>query len=113
MFGSITTPMTTQFDVFSNPIGRARGAYPLVVVLQSDIARDSRERVVAPLVPRGSLPKIAGRLTPIVTIESTPHVVMIPALAVVRGADLVTRVASLADARADLLDAIDYLFFGI
>jgi toxin CcdB len=113
MFGSTTIPMTAQFDVFANPIAAARGAYPFVVLLQSDIMRDAREQVVAPLVPRRSLSKIAGRLTPIVTIDGTPHVAMIPALAVVRGVDLVTRVASLADAREDLLNAIDYLFFGI
>jgi toxin CcdB len=105
--------MMMQFDVFVNPIVAARRAYPYVVVLQSDFAQGARDQIVAPAVPRKSLAKIAGRLTPVVLIESSEHVVLVPALAGVRRSDLNQRVCSLADARADLLAAIDYLFFGV
>ncbi|HTG21320.1 MAG TPA: hypothetical protein VK681_14870 [Reyranella sp.] len=33
-----------QLDVFPNPLGRARRAFPYVVVLQADIATLGRER---------------------------------------------------------------------
>jgi len=102
-----------QFDVFVNPIVAARRAYPYVVVLQSDFAQGAREQIVAPAVPRKSLAKVAGRLTPVVLIESSEHVVLVPALAGVRRSDLNQRVSSLAAARTDLLAAIDYLFFGV
>jgi len=59
------------------------------------------------------LAKIAGRLTPVVLIESSEHVVLVPALAGVRRTDLKTCLGSLAVARTDLLSAIDYLFFGV
>jgi toxin CcdB len=102
-----------QFDLFVNPIVAARGAYPYVIVLQSDFAQGARDQIVAPVVPRQSLAKITGRLTPVVVIESSEHVVLTPALAGVRRSDLKVRVSSLADARTDLLAAIDYLFFGL
>jgi toxin CcdB len=101
-----------QFDVFVNPIAAARRHYPFVVVLQSDFVDGAREQIVAPLVPRKSLSAIAGRLTPIVVVESSDHVVLVPALAGVRRCDLEVRVASLAAARTEVLAAIDMLFFG-
>jgi toxin CcdB len=102
-----------QFEVFVNPIVAARRAYPFVVVLQSDFAATTRDRLTAPLAPRRALTPIAGRLTPVVEIDSTEHVVLVADLAGVRRRDLVTPVCSLASRRADLLDAIDYLFFGV
>ena len=104
---------TVQFDVFVNPIVGARRAYPFVVVLQSDFAATTRHRLVAPLVPRTALIPIAGRLAPVVEIDSKEHVVLVADMAGVRQRDLATPVGSLAARRVDLLDAIDYLFFGI
>jgi toxin CcdB len=104
---------TVQFDVFVNPIVAARRAYPFVVVLQSDFAATTRDLLAAPLVPRRALTPIAGRLTPIVEIDSMEHVVLVADLAPVRQRDLSTPVGSLVARRADLLDAIDYLFFGV
>jgi toxin CcdB len=101
-----------QFDVFVNPIVAARRAYPYVVALQSDFAQGARDQIVAPLVPLRSMAEVAGRLTPIVKVDSTEHVVLVPALMGVRRSELRNPVSSLADARTDLLDAIDYLFFG-
>ena len=83
------------------------------MVLQSDFAATTRDRLVAPLVPRKSLTPIAGRLTPIVEIDSMEHVVLVADLFGVRQRDLATPVGSLAARRAELLDAIDYMFFGI
>ena len=102
-----------QFDVFTNPIAATRRAYPLLVVLQSDLAENSENRLVAPIVPRSSLAKVAGRLTPIVTIDSTEHVVLVTALTGIRSDGLRQPVSSLAACRGDLLDAVDYLFFGL
>ena len=59
----------TQFEVFANPVARARASYPFVVMLQADVARGGRERVVAPVAPRAAFPVVAGRLTPIMAIE--------------------------------------------
>jgi toxin CcdB len=105
--------MTVQFDVFVNPIVAARRAYPYVVALQSDFAQGARDQIVAPLAPLRAMTAVAGRLTPIVRVDSTEHVILVPALMGVRRSELGEPVSSLADARTELLDAIDFLFFGI
>jgi hypothetical protein len=81
--------------------------------LQSDFAQNARDQIVAPTVPRKSLAKVTGRLTPVVVIEAVEQAVLVPALAGVRRTDLGARISSLADARTDLLAAIDHLFFGV
>jgi len=102
-----------QFDVFVNPIAAARRAYPFVAVLQSDLVREAHDPIVAPLVPRQSMSKIAGRLTPIVAFQGTEHVVLVPALVGVRSSNLAQPRGSIASSRNELLAAIDYLFFGV
>ena len=103
----------TQFDVFVNPIARARRAYPYVVALQSDLVFQIHDPIVAPLALLELMPKIAGRLAPIVAFQGSRHVVLVPALMGVRSRDLVQRRGSIAAARGELLAAIDYLFFGL
>jgi toxin CcdB len=102
-----------QFDVFINPVVGARRAYPFVVALQSDLAQNEHDQIVAPLVPSGSLPKVVSRLIPRVSLDGSEHMVLVPALTAMRFRDLTKRHASLASARSELLSAIDYLFFGV
>jgi toxin CcdB len=102
-----------QFDVFDNPIATTRRAYPFVVSLQSDFAQHSREQIVAPLVPIELIPKVISRLTPIVSLVGSEHMVLVPALTGLRLRDLTKPRASLSSARNELLAAIDYLFFGL
>ena len=102
-----------QFDVYVNPISAARRAYPFVVAMQSDFARDARDQIVAPLVQREAMPKVVSRLTPIVVVEGSEYLAIVPALAGVRSRDLAELRASLASARSELLAAIDHLFFGV
>jgi toxin CcdB len=102
-----------QFDVFINPVTAMRRAYPLVVKLQSDFASDARDDIVAPMVPSRLMPNIVSRLTPTVTVDGSEHRVLVPALTGMRSRDLTERRCSIAASRAELLGAIDYLFFGV
>jgi len=103
----------SQFDVFENPITRARRAYPFLVVLQADIANASHERIVAPLVARARLSTALGRLTPIVKIDGEQYVVLVPNLVAVRVADLRAVRGRLTAHRTELVAALDYLFLGV
>lgn len=103
----------TQFEVFANPVARARRAYPYVTVLQTAAAQVGRDRVVAPAAPRAAFPSIPGRLTPVVSIERKDFVLLVTSLTTLPANSLGTGVASLADRREDILAAIDYLFFGV
>jgi toxin CcdB len=102
-----------QLDVFENPITAARRAYPLVVVLQADIADTGLERIVAPLAPRSRLSGTKGRLAPHVTVAGTEYVVLVPSLTAVRAADLRTRRGQLGAHRDALVAALDFLFLGV
>ncbi len=101
-----------QLDVFVNPIA-ARRAYPLVVVLQSDLADTGRERIVAPVVPRARLTGTVGRMTPHVKVAGAEHVVLVPRLAGVPAGDLRELRGQLTAHRNEIVAALDYLFLGI
>ena len=103
----------TQFEVFANPVARARASYPFVVMLQADVVRSGRERAVAPVAPRAAFPVVAGRLTPIMAIERDEFVLLVTSVTTIPVQSLGRAVASLADRRDDILAAIDYLFFGV
>jgi toxin CcdB len=102
-----------QFDVFENPIVRARRAFPFVVVLQSPLADTGRDRVVAPLAPKETLPPFAGRLMPVVEIAGRGHAVLVPSLTTIRAEELSRPVASIEHETDRINAAIDFLFFGI
>lgn len=103
----------TQFDVFENPITRARRAYPFVAVLQSDLAETGRDRIVAPLVPRARLAGTTGRLTPHVKIAGIDHVLVVPSMTAVRAEDLRELRGQLAPYRDEIVAALDFLFLGV
>jgi hypothetical protein len=101
-----------QFDVYINPITAARRAYPFVVAMQSEFGNAS-DQIIAPIVPRENFLLGAGRLMPVVALQGADHVVLVPRLTVIRSRDLKEKISSIASARASLLAAIDYLFFGV
>jgi len=101
-----------QFDVIGNPVPRGRPALPFVTILQSDLADTGTDRVVAPLAPAAAMPLLAGRLIPIVRVDGRDYALLVPALTTLRATDLRQVVASLADERARILAALDYLFIG-
>ena len=102
-----------QFEAFINPVTAARRAYPFVLVLQSDWASNVKERIVAPVARREGIRPMVLKVAPIITIDGSEHLVLVPALTGVRARDLRDSIGSFASERAALLAAIDYLFFGI
>lgn len=103
----------TQFDVFPNPIPSLRTTHPYVVVLQSDLVASRIEAIVAPLTARSRVAGAAGRLMPVVALADREFVVLTQALTALPARDLKRRVGNLSTRRAELLGALDLLFFGI
>lgn len=103
----------SQYDVFENPIPRARSAFPFVAILQSELADTGRDRMVAPLVTRTRMPGVSGRLTPIVKVLGVEHVLLVPRMAPVAIADLREVKDQLATYRNDIVAALDFLFLGV
>jgi hypothetical protein len=112
-FGTFSQIATMQFEVFPNPLVRARRAYPYVVVLQADIAAVGRERVIAFLVEKKQFGQVSGRLLPVVEIGGREFIVLMPSITNVAVAELGRSVSDLAAFRDKIVDAIDWMFLGI
>ncbi len=102
-----------QFDVFVNPLATARRAYPFVVAMQSELTVNAAEQLVAPIASNDYERPNIHRVMPVVALQGNNHVVLVPRLTVIRSRDLTHKVSSIASSRAELLAAIDYLFFGV
>lgn len=102
-----------QYDVVDNPVPRARGAFPFVAILQSDLADTGSDRIVAPLVPSARIPGVAGRLMPIVKVEGVDHALIVPRLTAVPASELRTAKDSLLAYRNEIIAAVDLLFLGV
>lgn len=103
----------SQYDVFDNPIPRARNAFPFVTILQSELADTGRDRMVAPLVERSRMPGVSGRLTPIVRVSGVEHVLLVPRMAPMASADLRGVKDQLVSYRNEIVAALDFLFLGV
>lgn len=109
-----TANQMIQFDVFENPVRRARKAYPFIVILQSDRAETGRDRIVAPLVPRSDFDTLAGRLTPVTIVAGQGYVILMPAMTTIMAADFGASLQNIeTSAREAIVAAVDYLFLGI
>jgi hypothetical protein len=84
-----------------------------VICLQADLIAGGATRVVAPLVPRRSIPGTPGRFTPVIAIDDTEYIVLIDRMVNLPTRDLSRRVANLGRDREVLLGAIDLLFYGV
>lgn len=102
-----------QFEVFPNPLARARRAFPYVVVLQADIAAMGRERVVAFVASRKQIGPIGGRLMPVVEIADREFVLLMPSITNVPVTELGAPVGDVEAFRDKIVDAIDWMFLGI
>lgn len=103
----------SQFDVFENPIPRARRTFPFVVVLQSDLVDTGEDRIVAPIGPRSRMTKSVGRLMPHVRVGDAEMVILVPGLMTIRAASLRDVRGRLTAHRDQIVAALDYLFLGV
>lgn len=102
-----------QFDVFPNPLARARRAFPYVVVLQADLSAIGNDRVIAFVAARDQVGKVAGRLMPIVSIRHRDFVVLMPSITNVPMSELRGAIGNVAPHRDRIVEALDWMFLGI
>lgn len=100
-----------QFDVHRNP---KRGAFPLLLDVQTDLLASLATRVVVPMtkIDRRA-PKPITRLNPTATVDGVEYSLVFQELAAIPKSALGEHVASLASRRSELLTAWDLLFTGI
>jgi toxin CcdB len=104
---------TMQFDIFPNPLARARRAFPYVVALQSDLSAIGNDRIIAFVVERESVGKVAGRLMPVVEIRQREFVVLMPSITNVPLSELRGPIGNIAVYRDRIVEALDWMFLGI
>ena len=102
-----------QYDVFDNPVPRARSAFPFVAILQHKLADTGSERLVAPLVPLTQMSGTSGRVTPVGKVSGVDHVLLVPRTSPVPAAHLRTARDQLAPHHSAIANAIDLLFHGV
>lgn len=102
-----------QLDVFPNPLVRARRAFPYVVVLQSDISALGSDRIVAFLATKAQFGPASNRLMPVVQLAGRDFVLLMPSITNVPNAELRNLAGNLNAFRDQIVDAIDWTFFGI
>lgn len=95
-----------QFDLYRLNDGQ------LVVDLQTDLIGIEASRIVAPLRDAGRYAVFPG-LTPPVEVDGAAWIVRVQELAAVPGAELRTRVGTLAAHRDALKRALDILIEGV
>jgi toxin CcdB len=103
----------SQYEVFENPIPRARRAFPFVAILQSDLADTGSDRIIAPLVPRARIAGAVGRLMPIVKVLGVDHVLVVPRMVPMTAADFRTAKDGLTGYRNEIVAALELLFLGV
>ncbi len=102
-----------QFDVHKNKNPRTRATFPFLVDVQTDLLEPLGTRVVVPLTKvAGLAKKPVSHLTPIVTFDAEPYVLITPQLAGVARTDLGAPAGTLVDEREKILGAIDFLLTG-
>ena len=101
-----------QFDVHRNPDSETSALAPYLLDIQTDLLDHLSTRVVVPLIRRDAM-IVAQRLHPIFTIEGLEVVMATADLAAIRRTDLGDRTGSLADRRANIIAAVDFLITGI
>lgn len=101
------------FDVFHN-VGPHAETMPFLLDVQSDLLDDLESRVVVPLrsLKRFAAVKLPDRLMPIFRIKGKDYLLETPKLAAVPKRILKQPVVSLADERAQITAALDFLFQG-
>jgi toxin CcdB len=102
-----------QFTVHPNGNARTRADVPYLLDVQADLLSLLATRVVVPLYRLEALgARPMARLTPVLRFQGQTLVAMVPELAGVPRSLLGPGLGDLAEARAELLQAMDLLLTG-
>lgn len=103
-----------QFSVYRNQNAATREQFPYLLNVQNDLLDTMQTCVVVPLA---SVTKIGyhamSRLTPMLSVQANQYLMMTPQLAGIAKRELGEEVESLAEARLEIIAAIDFLLSGV
>ena len=103
-----------QFTIYKNRNPQTKALFPFLLDVQSPLLDELQSRVVIPMTKSAVLmKKPVSRLTPIISIEGVPHLLVTYQLAAIGQSALGTPVADATDDRAAIIAALDVLITGI
>ena len=103
-----------QYSVYKNKNPQSKSAYPLLVDIQSDLLSELQTRVVVPLTKSAALRKKPIRdLTPVVIVDGSQYLLLVPQLAGISVSELGPVVGSVAAQRDEIIAAMDFLVTGV
>ena len=103
-----------QFSIHKNKNPKSKAAYPLLANVQSDLLSDLQTRVVVPLAKVTALRKKPIKdLTPIVDVDGSKYLLLIPQLAGISTNELGPPVGSISGHRDEIVAALDFLITGV
>lgn len=104
----------SQFTVYKNSNPKTRKTFPYLLDIQSDLLDQIRTTVVIPLGKYSTVKKhVMTKLCPIVEIDGNKYAALTQQLAGIDRKYLGSAVTSLAEHRAEFIDAIDFMISGI
>lgn len=103
-----------QFSVYANQNAATRDQFPYLLNVQNDLLEALQTCVVVPLTTASKVGYHAmSRLTPVLTVQGSQYLMMTPQLAGIAKRELGEEIESLAEARLEIISAMDFLLSGI
>jgi toxin CcdB len=103
-----------QFSVYANQNAATRSQFPYLLNVQNDLLDALQTRVVVPLAAATKVGYHAmSRLTPVLAVQGGQYLMMTPQLAGIAKRELGEEIESLADARLEIVAAMDFLLSGV
>jgi toxin CcdB len=101
-----------QFDIYENQNPRTNKFIPYLLDVQTELLDDLQTRVVVPISVTNNQKPITG-LMPLLDINGSSYLMLTPQLAGIHKKELGNAITNLANARQDILNALDFLITGV
>lgn len=103
-----------QFTIYQNKNPLSKKLIPLLLDVQTNLLESLQTTVVVPLIMyETNKDKALNQLTPRLTIEGTDYLMLTPQLAGISRKELGQAIGDAEYARAEIINAMDFLLTGI
>ena len=103
-----------QFTIYKNKHSQTKALFPFLLDVQSPLLEELQSRVVIPMTKSSAaMKKPVSRLTPVITVDGVPHLLVTHQLAAISQSALGIPVADATLERAAIIAALDVLITGI
>ena len=103
-----------QFSVYANQNTATSVQFPYLLNVQNDLLSTLHTCVVVPLTAANSSGyRALSRLTPLLTVQGRQYLMMTPQLAGIAKRELGEEIENLAEARLEIVAAMDFLLSGV